>query len=110
LWFCVDGKNSQSSDDLTYSKKIDFSESKKQPHIIHDTAIYGGRVAYFKSPEIMGRVTIFPSGNLISVGTKGEVEAIFALEPTKNFLARIKMINDIELHFKIQNLVAIVYV
>lgn len=38
--------------------------------VIHDPAIYGGRVAYFKSKDMQGKVTIFWSGKLISVGTQ----------------------------------------
>lgn len=38
--------------------------------VIHDPAIYGGRVAYFKSNNMQGKVTIFWSGKMISVGTQ----------------------------------------
>lgn len=37
--------------------------------IIHDPDIYRGRVAYFKSKHMQGKVTIFPSGKMISIGT-----------------------------------------
>ena len=43
---------------------------------VHDEEIYGGRVAYFKSEAMQGKVTIFPSGKLISVGTKSIEESI----------------------------------
>ena len=42
---------------------------------VHDEEIYGGRVAYFKSEAMRGKVSIFPSGKLISVGTRSIDEA-----------------------------------
>ena len=88
-------------------QRINLSELKKHHYIICNNAVYSGRVAYFKSPEMRGRVTIFPSGKLISVGTQSESEAIFELESTKKFLVSKNVINDIELYFKIQNIVAV---
>ncbi len=35
---------------------------------IYDQAIYGGRCGYVKMPDMKGRVTVFPSGKMISVG------------------------------------------
>jgi TATA-box binding protein (TBP) (component of TFIID and TFIIIB) len=43
--------------------------------VIHDREIYGGRVAYFKSRKMEGKVSIFPSGKMISVGTKSTDKA-----------------------------------
>ena len=41
----------------------------------HDDEIYGGRVAYFKSEAMQGKVAIFSSGKMISVGTRSVEEA-----------------------------------
>jgi len=38
--------------------------------ILWDQDIYGGRVAYYKTVDMEGKVSIFWSGKLISVGTK----------------------------------------
>lgn len=55
------------------------------PHeAVHNNEIYGGRVAYFKSEPMHGKVTIFPSGKMISVGTRSIEEAIREL----NLVAR----------------------
>jgi len=89
------------------SQRINFIELKKHPNIMHDSAIYGGRVSYFKAPKMKGRVTIFPSGKLISVGTTSETVATKELELCKKFLVGIKMITEVELHFKVQNIVAV---
>ena len=43
--------------------------------VIHDQEIYGGRVAYFKSKRMEGKVSIFPSGKMISIGTKSVEKA-----------------------------------
>ena len=46
---------------------------------VHNEEIYGGRVAYFKSEAMQGKVTIFPSGKIISVGTRSIEDAIHPL-------------------------------
>jgi TATA-box binding protein (TBP) (component of TFIID and TFIIIB) len=43
--------------------------------VIHDQEIYGGRVAYFKSKNMEGKVSIFRSGKMISIGTRSEQRA-----------------------------------
>ena len=62
----------------TLSRPVDI-ESLPQlfPHeAVHNEEIYGGRFAYFKSEAMQGKVTIFPSGKLIGVGTRSIKEAI----------------------------------
>ena len=67
---------------------------------VHDEEIYGGRVAYFKSEAMQGKVTIFPSGKIISVGTRSIEESIRELNLVANAL-------DSELtEPKIRNIVA----
>lgn len=43
--------------------------------VIYDHQIYGGRVAYFKSKSMEGKVSIFASGKMISIGTKSVEKA-----------------------------------
>lgn len=51
------------------------------PHkVIHDQEIYRGRVAYFKSKNMEGKVSIFTSGKMISIGTKSVEKAIKELK------------------------------
>ena len=46
------------------------------PHkVVHDQEIYGGRAAYFKSKDMEGKVSIFPSGKMISLGTRSVKKA-----------------------------------
>ena len=54
--------------DLT--QQVSLEDISRLPYTIHDQEIYGGRVAYLKTPEMHGKVSIFPSGKLISVGTR----------------------------------------
>jgi len=51
---------------------VDLEHLRKQfpKHILWDQDIYGGRVAYYKTEKMEGKVSIFWSGKLISVGTK----------------------------------------
>jgi len=48
--------------------------------VIYDSEIYGGRVAYFKSKNMEGKVSIFTSGKIISIGTKSVKKAIQELK------------------------------
>jgi len=72
------------------------------PHeVIHDKEIYGGRVAYFKSRKMEGKVSIFSSGKMISAGTKSVNKAIQELKlVAKTLNVRLKT------KPKIQNIVA----
>jgi len=72
----------------TLNQKLDLNELVKFGEILHDTDIYGGRVAYFKSSNMMGKVSIFNSGKMISVGTKSEKKAVQELEYVKEFLVK----------------------
>jgi len=72
------------------------------PHeVVHDQEIYGGRVAYFKSKGMKGKVSIFTSGKMISIGTKSVERA------TKELKTVAKTLNaSLKTKPKIQNIVA----
>lgn len=38
---------------------VDLAELERFKEIFHDSSVYGGRVAYFKTPEMNGKVSIF---------------------------------------------------
>lgn len=90
------------------SQQLDFYELRKLKEVLHDSEIYGGRVAYFKASNMRGKISLFPSGKMISVGTTSEKESFYELEYVKNFLIKKKMIEPIHLQPKIQNIVATV--
>ena len=74
-----------------FNQKIDLAELGQFKEIFHDSDVYGGRVAYFKTKTMQGKVTIFTSGKMISVGTKSEDAAFHELEATKNFLVKKRL-------------------
>lgn len=63
--------------------------------------------AYFKSSNMRGKVSIFPSGKMISVGTRSEEEAKKELSLVVN---KLKCLDAIEMKIepKIQNIVAVI--
>jgi len=75
--------------------------------ILHDSDTYRGRVAYFKSSSMDGKVLIFSSGKMISVGTTSEEKAISELEQTEELLVDREMIGakPRRLQTKIRNIV-----
>jgi len=82
---------------------VDLELLRKQfpKHILWDQDIYGGRVAYYKTKDMEGKVSIFWSGKLISVGTKSVEKAFQELKQTAKALnANLKTMP------KVQNIVA----
>jgi TATA-box binding protein (TBP) (component of TFIID and TFIIIB) len=43
----------------TLDQEVDFYELRELPEVFYDSDVYGGRVAYFKSKSIQGKVSIF---------------------------------------------------
>jgi transcription initiation factor TFIID TATA-box-binding protein len=89
-------------------QRVDLEQLGKCPRIVHDSEIYGGRVAYFRSAEFAGEVTIFASGKMISVGTKSEGEAYRALELAKEYLVEKGFVRSVDLEKMTQNIVVVV--
>lgn len=54
-----------------------------------------------------GSVSIFPSGKMISVGTRSDEAAAKELENAKNFLVRKRFVKPVILQCKIQNIVVV---
>jgi transcription initiation factor TFIID TATA-box-binding protein len=89
-------------------QELDLYELAKIKNVHYDPEIYGGRVAYFKSPTMKGKVSIFSSGKLISVGTKSEKRAIYELTQVSNCLLGKRMTGKTtKLQPKVQNIVAV---
>lgn len=87
------------------NQELDLYELRKFKEIIHDSDTYGGRVAYFKSSNMEGKVSIFSSGKMISVGTRSEEKAFYELEYVLKFLVERSLVKPIPLQPKIQNIV-----
>jgi len=87
-------------------QRVDIAKLSVLACGIFDEAIYGGRCGYIKTPGMEGRVSIFPSGKMISVGGKSVRSAINQLNQAKFFLVKAKMIKETKIVSKIQNIVA----
>ena len=85
-------------------QEVDLEELGKLREFLHDSDIYGGRVAYLKS-NVMGKVSIFASGKMIGVGTKSENQAISQLECARDLLVKKGFIKPVILKPKIVNIV-----
>jgi len=88
-------------------RSVDLESLKEFfPHeVVHDPKIYGGRTAYFKSDRMQGKVSIFPSGKMISVGTKSVEKAQHELVLVASYLEDAG-IAKLKSPAKIQNIVA----
>jgi len=87
------------------NQEVDLEEIRKFDDIFHDSNVYGGRVAYFKTKSMQGKVSIFASGKMISVGTKSEEAASEELEVAKDFFVKKGLISDVVLEPKVRNMV-----
>lgn len=89
----------------TLNQLTDFSKLKQFVEITHSPNIYRGKVAYFKASGMEGKVSIFQSGKMISVGTKSEAAAFKELNLAMSFLVERNLAKKVGLQPKIQNLV-----
>ena len=87
-------------------QKVDIQMLSKIACGIYDEAIYGGKCGYVKTPDMDGRVTIFSSGKMISIGGNSVKKAKDQLNHAKFFLVKEHMIQDTKLIPKVQNIVA----
>lgn len=85
--------------------KVDVKKFVKFGWGTYDDTIYGGRCGYVKTPEMQGRVIVFPSGKMISVGARSARKSFEQLNQAKFCLLRGKLIPDVRLEQKIQNIV-----
>jgi len=88
-------------------QQVDLVEVSQLQDTTFDQEIYGGRVAYLKTPAMHGKVTIFPSGKLISVGSKSPEQAQHDLDRTVDDLVSGGLINPVEVRAELRNIVAV---
>ena len=86
---------------LNQPMDLELLRERFPKNILYDRDIYGGRVAYFKTKNMEGKVSIFWSGKLISVGTKSVEKAKQELQLTAKTLK-----TSLKIKPKIQNIVA----
>ena len=88
-------------------QSVDLTQVSKIEHTIFDQEIYGGRVAYLKKPGMHGKVTIFTSGKLISVGTKSREQTQHDLLENVDTLSQANLIKPVSVTADIRNIVAL---
>lgn len=86
-------------------QKVNLRELGRLQGFSHNLDVYHGRVAYFKNARMQGRVSIFSSGKLISIGTKSEEKACGELKAVARLLIAQGFVKSIKICPKIQNLV-----
>jgi transcription initiation factor TFIID TATA-box-binding protein len=87
------------------NQQLDFEELGKLEEIFHDSDVYGGRVAYFKTSDMEGRVSLFHSGKMISAGTRSEKKASEELASTMQFLVEKGFVRMVTLSPQVRNIV-----
>jgi len=88
-------------------QKVDLGEMGKIEYALHSDSVYGGRVAYLKTPETKGKVCIFKSGKMISVGTKSREDALNDLTHAMEILVDAGLVEPVPIHMRIRNVVAV---
>jgi len=88
-------------------QQVELTEIAKIRYTIYDQEIYGGRVAYLKTPAMHGKTTIFPSGKLISVGTNTREQAQHDLQETVDTLSQANLIKPMSVTANVRNIVAL---
>ena len=73
---------------------------------IYDQISYNGNCGYVKTPEMKGKVTIFASGKMISIGSKTIEDSISKLNQTKFYLVKESLIKNVKLEPSVRNIVA----
>lgn len=88
-------------------QKIDLIKLLEFEYVIYNQEKYGGRVAYYQTPNMFGKTSIFASGKMISIGTKSLEQATSDLKITVNFLTEKGFIEYIEILVHMRNIVAL---
>jgi len=87
---------------------IDLGKLTESIEIVYSSVVYRGKVAYLKTPEMIGKVSVFFSGKMISAGTKSEAQSFKELEIVQQFLIKKGYIKPTELKPIVQNIVSTV--
>jgi TATA-box binding protein (TBP) (component of TFIID and TFIIIB) len=88
------------------AQKFNIAKLNDFPWGIYDQISYNGICGYVKTPEMKGRVTIFTSGKMISIGSNTIKDSIDKLNQTKFYLLQERLIEDVILEPVVRNIVA----
>lgn len=84
---------------------IDITKLNNFPWGIYDGVTYGGSCAYVKTPDMRGRVTVFSTGKMISIGSNDLEDSVNKLNQAKFYMLKENLISDVKLIPQIRNIV-----
>lgn len=87
-------------------QKINIEKLNDYSWGIYDQVSYNGICGYVKTPGMKGKVTIFVSGKMISIGSKTIKDSIDKLNQTKFYLVKENLIKNVKLEPSVRNIVA----
>jgi len=87
--------------------RLDLKKVARLSGFYYDPHIYRGRAAYFQDHKTKGKIILFNSGKLISVGVKSEDEAIHDLKYVTKLLIKANIVENDFTNHKISNIVAV---
>lgn len=76
-------------------QKVGITKQAAMPYGIYDEAVYCWMCDYATTPEMDGRITLFPSGKMIFCRGRS-IENTTHLNHTKFYLVQNKIIGDID--------------
>lgn len=82
---------------------IDLNAVNTLPNIFYDPDVY--HCAYIKDRNMKGKVSIFATGKLISIGTKKERDAANDLKHAVKLLKKAGLVKQTKIKIELQNLV-----
>jgi len=85
-------------------QKIDISSFNEYEHLSSNLELY--RCGYVKDKIMVGRVTVFGNGKLISVGTKSPEQAEKELKKALKILKKYKLAKSTKITLQVRNIVA----
>ncbi|MCA2004114.1 MAG: hypothetical protein LDL06_05060 [Candidatus Nitrosotenuis sp.] len=85
-------------------QKIDIASFNQYRYLSSNLDLY--KCGYVKDDSMTGRVTVFASGKLISVGTKSPQQSVQELNCAMKLLVKYKLARPVKLIPKVQNIVA----
>lgn len=88
--------------------QIDVKKMAKLTCCIYDQITYGGRCGYVKTPDMKGKVSVFITGKMISVGANSIKSSFTQLHNTTFYLRQNNVIEDSIIKPVLRNVVAVV--
>ena len=95
-------QNTVSTADL--KQEIDLSSFNEYEHLSSNLELY--RCGYVKDQTMVGRVTVFRTGKMISVGTKNPKQASKELKKASRILQKYKLSKSVRITTQTRNIVS----